>query len=105
MDSHRLMESLTQCKSEGRMCFFFPSFKFRSYFRLLCLKILYLFLKETLSEALLILSSPRSEKHVAAGISACLADIFQLMSAHHLKFYIDMAELLSPGKIFLMKTQ
>ncbi|KAK5876812.1 hypothetical protein CesoFtcFv8_026127 [Champsocephalus esox] len=42
----------------------------------------------------LILSFPRSETQVVARISACLADISQWMSAHHLKLNLDKTELL-----------
>uniref|UniRef100_A0A8C2XFQ1 Reverse transcriptase domain-containing protein n=1 Tax=Cyclopterus lumpus TaxID=8103 RepID=A0A8C2XFQ1_CYCLU len=47
----------------------------------------------------LILSFPQSETQVAARISACLTDISQWMSAHHLKINPDKTELLLlPGK-------
>jgi len=47
----------------------------------------------------LILSFPQSETQVAARISACLTDISQWMSAHHLKINPDKTELLFlPGK-------
>ncbi|XP_077937991.1 uncharacterized protein LOC144383603 [Gasterosteus aculeatus] len=47
----------------------------------------------------LILSFPRSDTQVAARISACLTDISQWMSAHHLKINPDKTELLLfPGK-------
>ena len=42
----------------------------------------------------LILSFPKSETQVAARISACLTDISQWMSAHHLKINLDKTELL-----------
>ncbi|KAK5928564.1 hypothetical protein CgunFtcFv8_013618 [Champsocephalus gunnari] len=41
-----------------------------------------------------ILSFPRSETQVVARISACIADISQWMSAHHLKLNLDKTELL-----------
>lgn len=47
----------------------------------------------------LILSFPRSRTKVAAQISACLADISQRRSAHHLKPNLDETELFFlPGK-------
>uniref|UniRef100_A0AAQ4RTJ0 Reverse transcriptase domain-containing protein n=1 Tax=Gasterosteus aculeatus aculeatus TaxID=481459 RepID=A0AAQ4RTJ0_GASAC len=47
----------------------------------------------------LILSCPHSDTRVAARISACLTDISQWMSAHHLKINPDKTELLLfPGK-------
>ena len=47
----------------------------------------------------LILSFPRSETQVATRISACLTDISQWMTAHHLKINLDKTELLFlPGK-------
>uniref|UniRef100_A0AAQ4NZK3 Reverse transcriptase domain-containing protein n=1 Tax=Gasterosteus aculeatus aculeatus TaxID=481459 RepID=A0AAQ4NZK3_GASAC len=47
----------------------------------------------------LILSFPPSDTQVAAQISACLTDISQWMSAHHLKINPDKTELLLfPGK-------
>uniref|UniRef100_A0AAQ4PGQ9 Reverse transcriptase domain-containing protein n=1 Tax=Gasterosteus aculeatus aculeatus TaxID=481459 RepID=A0AAQ4PGQ9_GASAC len=47
----------------------------------------------------LILSFPHSDTQVAARISACLNDISQWMSAHHLKINPDKTELLLfPGK-------
>ena len=47
----------------------------------------------------LILSFPQSETQVAVRISAWLTDIFQWMSAHHLKINLDKTELLFlPGK-------
>ena len=47
----------------------------------------------------LILSFPQTEIQVAARISACLTDISQWMSAHHLKINLDKTELLFlPGK-------
>ena len=47
----------------------------------------------------LILSFPQSETQVVAQISACLTDISQWMSAHHLKINLDKNELLLlPGK-------
>uniref|UniRef100_A0AAQ4Q4F1 Reverse transcriptase domain-containing protein n=1 Tax=Gasterosteus aculeatus aculeatus TaxID=481459 RepID=A0AAQ4Q4F1_GASAC len=42
----------------------------------------------------LILSFPHSDTQVAARISACLTDISQWMSAHHLKINPDKTELL-----------
>jgi len=47
----------------------------------------------------LILSFPQSETQVAARISACLTEISQWMSAHHLKINPDKTELLFlPGE-------
>ena len=47
----------------------------------------------------LILSLPQSETQVAARISACLTDISQWMSAHHLKINLDKTEPpFLPGK-------
>ena len=47
----------------------------------------------------LILYFPQSETQVAAPISACLTDISQWTSAHHLKINLDKTELLLlPGK-------
>ena len=47
----------------------------------------------------LILSFPKSETQVPARILACLTDISQWMSAHHLKINLEKTELLClPGK-------